>query len=480
MAYLAHAAPWARRLLLRGLASAAGTAPAAAAACAPPPITVLKSSDHELTDDCLPLGAWDVLSRLNSNGHEAYVVGGAVRDLLMGRAPKDFDVVTCANPKRVRRLFGERSVLIKNRKGFSIVNVNYRAHTFEVSSFESKSNAAGNLLPAAAIPAMADGSEPTARLKQLYGDAVTRDFKVNSLYWDPFTGEVMDFLGGVEAMRRRELGIVGGAQASFAEDPARTLRAVRLSAKTGLTIEESMDAVLMASTHVVESISPGRVSMELDKMFCSGNAAQCVALLHRYSFLGICLDALAEASDNEVSQLCALLGAWDRERELWEQAGEHRHTARQADPGTAMWPALLLAVRAANRPSRALERGYVGWQAARGRGWHWILAVDNAKGPLAKMKNAPMQSRMSRAKTALKDAQVMVELGKLPTDRKLRVEDCERVVSVLADVLFVTPLNPGIRTSPIARRKAYNAESRKAYNAVWRKVERREEGGGAE
>src|SRR5690348_16894624 len=187
---------------------------------------------HGLSRGSLSPAASKVCTVLREAGFSAYVVGGAVRDLLLGIEPKDFDVATDARPEQVKPLF--RRALIIGRR-FRLVHVMLGPETVEVSTFR-----------AVTAPGAEDDK---AHLRDEHGrvlrdnvfgnqagDARRRDFTVNALYYDPATEEVVDFHGGRADLKKRVLRIIGDAETRYREDPIRMLRAVRLAAKLGLTL----------------------------------------------------------------------------------------------------------------------------------------------------------------------------------------------------------------------------------------------------
>ena len=180
---------------------------------------------HGVARERISPAAAKVCAVLREAGFSAYVVGGAVRDLLLGITPKDYDVATDARPEQAKPLF-RRAIVIGRR--FRLVHVMIGAETVEVSTFRS---------------ADGDTSEKDEHGRVLRdnvygtqeGDALRRDFTVNALYYDPATEEVLDFHGGLADLKKRVLRVIGDAETRYREDPVRMLRAVRLAAKLGLT-----------------------------------------------------------------------------------------------------------------------------------------------------------------------------------------------------------------------------------------------------
>src|SRR5438045_4521043 len=187
---------------------------------------------HGLSRDAISPSAAKVCTALREAGFSGYVVGGAVRDLLLGIEPKDFDIATDARPEQVKPLF--RRALIIGRR-FRLVHVMLGPETVEVSTFR------------AADPDTAEKDEHGRVLRDnVFGsqaeDARRRDFTVNALYYDPATEAVVDFHGGLADLKQRVMRVIGEPATRYREDPVRMLRGVRLGAKLGLTLDSATRA----------------------------------------------------------------------------------------------------------------------------------------------------------------------------------------------------------------------------------------------
>jgi poly(A) polymerase len=224
---------------------------------------------HPLRREALSAGALKTCDVLRQAGFSACVVGGAVRDLLLEITPKDFDVATDARPEQVKPLF-RRALLIGRR--FRLVHVMLGQETVEVSTFRS------------ADAASADRDEHGRVLRDnVFGtqeeDARRRDFTVNALYFDPATEEIIDYHGGLADLRKRVLRMIGDPETRYREDPVRMLRAVRLAAKLGLTIESATRGPIRKLAPLIERVPPARVFDEMLKLLLSGHASACVRQL---------------------------------------------------------------------------------------------------------------------------------------------------------------------------------------------------------
>lgn len=220
-----------------------------------------------LSEEMIPPGAMRVIRGLQSRGHEAFLVGGCVRDLLLGKRPKDFDVATSATPQQVRSLF-RRSYIIGRR--FRIVKVCVGPEEIEVTTYRSGLDYLQN----------ADG-----RITEDndFGDQTTdcfrRDFSCNALYYDPAAGEVRDYCGGVLDIRDNKLVMIGDPRTRMREDPVRALRAIRLSCKLGLLISDPVVRVLPEILPLLQKEPPARLSDEFLKILSCGAARDCVEFL---------------------------------------------------------------------------------------------------------------------------------------------------------------------------------------------------------
>ena len=224
---------------------------------------------HGLARESISPAALRVCEGLAERGYAAHVVGGAVRDLLLGIKPKDFDIATDARPEQVKPLF-RRALLIGRR--FRLVHVMIGGETVEVSTFRAADT--GN----------AEKTEHGRVLRDnVFGtieeDALRRDFTVNALYYDPAAEDVIDYHGGLADLRKRRLRMIGDPEARFREDPVRMLRAVRLGAKLGLTLDAATRAPIKRLAPLLEHVPPPRLFEEMLKLLLSGHASACLRQL---------------------------------------------------------------------------------------------------------------------------------------------------------------------------------------------------------
>jgi poly(A) polymerase len=224
---------------------------------------------HGIHREALSNGSRKVCEGLQHAGYAAYVVGGAVRDLLLGVKPKDFDVATDAPPEEVHKLF-RRSRLIGRR--FKLVHVMFGAETVEVSTFRagdaSETDEHGRVLRDNVFGSRED-------------DAARRDFTVNALYYDPSTETILDFHHGLADLKRRSVSIIGDPRARFREDPVRMLRAARFSAKLSFDIDERTREPIRDMADLIGNVPAARVFDEMLKLLLSGHAKPCILGLRK-------------------------------------------------------------------------------------------------------------------------------------------------------------------------------------------------------
>lgn len=229
---------------------------------------ILPYAEHRISPDMLSHAAERTVSALHQAGFQAYIVGGAVRDLLLGKEPKDFDVATDATPEQVHRIF-RRSRIIGRR--FQIVHVMFGAETIEVTTFRGsgkiQQNAQGRIMRDNTYGSMEE-------------DAMRRDFTCNALYYDPIRQEIHDFHNGIGDTADRRLVMIGNPAERYQEDPVRILRALRLSGKLGFEIEERTAAPIPEYACRLKDEPVARLFDEILKILFSGHARQCLNKLN--------------------------------------------------------------------------------------------------------------------------------------------------------------------------------------------------------
>ena len=267
---------------------------------------------HRIDRKLISQGALKTIEGLQKAGFEAYIVGGAVRDLLLKHRPKDFDIATDATPEEVNNVF-RRSRIIGRR--FRLVHVMFGPETVEVSTFRGSH--------------LADSTETEARTAEsgrilrdnVFGnqeeDALRRDFTANALYYDPTTEIVYDFHNGVADIQAGILRMIGEPMQRYREDPVRMLRAVRLSAKLGLKLDKATQQPIPELASILEDVPPSRLFDEMLKLFLSGHAMESAAALRHHGLhhgLLPLLDVVLEQPMGERFVMLALQNTDDRVR----------------------------------------------------------------------------------------------------------------------------------------------------------------------
>lgn len=233
---------------------------------------IYTTAEHRLTPDRIDADAARVVQRLREGGHQAFIVGGAIRDLLVGRTPKDFDVATSATPDQVHKLF-RNSRLIGRR--FRIAHVFFRDRkTIEVATFQRE-------LPKDAVNGEAWGTPED--------DARRRDLTINAFFLDPISLEVFDWVDGWSDLQNRLIRVVGDPDQRFAEDPVRMIRCIRHSARTGFLIEDSTWQSILRNAGRIAECNASRLSQEFTREFQEGAAQRSLRLLHKSGILGLVL-----------------------------------------------------------------------------------------------------------------------------------------------------------------------------------------------
>ncbi|HCI51962.1 MAG TPA: polynucleotide adenylyltransferase PcnB [Gallionella sp.] len=227
---------------------------------------------HGVPREQISYGAKRVTDGLQAAGFKAFVVGGAVRDLLLGKVPKDFDVATDATPEEVKRVF-RRSRIIGRR--FRLVHVMFGEELVEVATFrcmidteDAQTDAHGRLLR-------------DNEFGDQEQDAARRDFTANALFYDPTTQEIYDYHQGYQDTRNGVLRIIGDPLVRYREDPVRMLRAVRLSAKLGITLDPVTAAPIAQLKSLLDNVPEARMLDEVLKMLLSGHSVECIQQLRK-------------------------------------------------------------------------------------------------------------------------------------------------------------------------------------------------------
>jgi poly(A) polymerase len=263
------------------------------------PHLVIPRSEHSISRAAISPNALKVLYRLKEAGYQGFLVGGAVRDLLLGITPKDFDVATNALPDEVRRLF--RNCRLIGRR-FRLAHVHFGQEIIEVATFraaaaperEDAEDDGDEEAAAARGPATASDDsvhrafDTTGRILRdnIYGtieeDVWRRDFTANGLYYNIDDFSIWDFVDGVSDVRERRLKLIGDPETRYREDPVRMLRAVRFAAKLDFSIEPGTEQPIQRLAYLLDGVPPARLFDECLKLFLSGFGLKSFLLLQQY------------------------------------------------------------------------------------------------------------------------------------------------------------------------------------------------------
>lgn len=234
---------------------------------------VITRAEHGISRDDISNNALKVLYRLNGAGYQAYLVGGCVRDLMLGLHPKDFDVVTNATPDQVKvlfnncRLIGRRFRLAHVVFGREIIEVaTFRGHHSSGDQQLSKQDAQGQLLRDNVFGSIDE-------------DAERRDFTINAMYYSVQDFTVTDFANGLEAIKQRKIALIGDPETRYREDPVRMLRAVRFAAKLNMQISKESKLPIVKLANLLSNIPPARLFEEVLKLFLTGKGLETFKLL---------------------------------------------------------------------------------------------------------------------------------------------------------------------------------------------------------
>lgn len=236
---------------------------------------VYSQQEHGIDPDLIDRDAVNVIERLVSRGYESYIVGGAVRDLLLGRVPKDFDVATSASPRVVHNMFG-RSMIIGRR--FRIVHVMFGKKIIEVTTFRSLEDHAD------------DNDNVFGTIEE---DCRRRDYSINSLYYNPLDCTVIDFTGAMEDFRRRRLVSLIPLNRTFVEDPVRMVRGVKYSVTTGFSMSLRLRHAIRKYAPLLQNVSTSRMTEEINKILSCGMSAQIFKALYSFGLLSYMLPCIA-------------------------------------------------------------------------------------------------------------------------------------------------------------------------------------------
>ena len=288
---------------------------------------IIPASEHKIPPGSVSWQAIKACEALQRNGFKAYVVGGAVRDLLLGVTPKDFDIATNATPEQVKSC--QRRAIIIGRR-FRLVHVLFGKEIIECATFRS--------LDTDGVRKDADGRVISDNIfGEMWEDAARRDFSINALYYDPATQNILDYHNGYEDLVARRLRVIGNPEARYREDPVRMMRAVRIAAKLGFTIDEDARRPIPEMASLLRNVPDARLFDEIIKLLTSGHAVACVKELRReglHEGLLPMLSLMDTASEGEKFMMLAL-----------QRTDERINAGKKTSPSflfaTLLWPQTL-------------------------------------------------------------------------------------------------------------------------------------------
>jgi len=244
--------------------------------------SILERSQHPVSRRDIDPNVLKILYRLDAADYTAYLVGGGVRDLMMGRRPKDFDIATSAHPQQVRDLF-RNSRLIGRR--FRLVHIFFGQQNIEVSTFRRRAED------------VAEGDDPMIRHDNTFGtpeeDAFRRDFTINALFYDPHSFEVIDYVGGVPDLEARLIRTIGDPEVRMREDPVRMIRAVRFATKLNFQIEPATRAAIEHHSGDLAKSSVPRLVEEIFRTLSFKGAERALFLMEQLGLLEVLLPQLS-------------------------------------------------------------------------------------------------------------------------------------------------------------------------------------------
>ena len=236
---------------------------------------VYSSEENNIDRSMVDRSAITVIKRLNDAGYESYLVGGAVRDMILGRRPKDFDIATAASPRQVHKLFYNSRIIGRR---FRLVHITFGDQIIEVSTFRS----------------IREHEGPTDNeFGTIEEDSSRRDFTINSLYYDPIKGNLIDFNNALNDFRDKKIVSLIPLNRTFVEDPVRMIRAVKYSVTTGFRIPFQLSMAIRHYAPLIAEVSTSRMTEEVNKILASGCSSQIFERLHQYKLLVYMLPAIS-------------------------------------------------------------------------------------------------------------------------------------------------------------------------------------------
>ena len=312
----------------------------------PVPAVVLPRHQHELSRRLVHKGALKILYTLKNAGFEACLVGGCVRDILLDRTPKDFDIATDAEPQQIANLFRHCYMVGKR---FRIVHVRMGRETFEVSTFRAHHE------PNQEHKEVVSSDDGMILLDNAYGsieqDVWRRDFTVNALYYRISDFSLIDYTGGLTDLKSKTLRMIGQPALRYQEDPVRMLRAIRFAAKLNFTLDVASSAPLVELKSLLLQVPPARLYLEVDKILLSGSAREAFELLVRYDLFALLFPGSSAALDKTKQPW--VLGFYQRVlTDTDERLREGKYVTTAFLLAALLWPPLQMMIEQLSKRNR--------------------------------------------------------------------------------------------------------------------------------
>ena len=241
---------------------------------------IFSANKFNFETDSLSKNALSVISRLHKKKFKAYIVGGGIRDLIEGITPKDFDIVTDCEPRQIRKLF-KNSRIIGRR--FKLVHITFPNEVIEVTTFRSGEDPQSDSIQINDKGRIIRDNKWGTQEE----DALRRDLTINSIYYDPFSEEIVDYTGGIKDLENKKIKLIGDAEKRIVEDPVRILRVIRFAAKLNFEIDLEIKNAITKHKNQLLEMSSARIYEEIIKMFLTGHAQKTYQLLQEYDLFDL-------------------------------------------------------------------------------------------------------------------------------------------------------------------------------------------------
>ena len=262
-------------------------------------LVIYNAFDKSITVNKISKYAVSIIRTLQSKNFSAYVVGGAVRDLIIGLKPKDFDIVTDAKPYEIKTIFPKSQVIGRR---FQLVHVKKGGDFYEVSTFRSGVNKNYICKPNSQKKNNHKKySTDDSEFGTIHEDAFRRDLTINALYYDPVKEQVYDFNGGIKDLLDKRITVIGPPEIRFTEDPVRILRIIRIAAKLNFQIPSDIEKHIYSKFHLIKDVSKSRLFDESLKMFLHGQGLASYELMRRFNGLKYLVHISKKNRINETS-----------------------------------------------------------------------------------------------------------------------------------------------------------------------------------